>query len=246
MREACRRWHAEFAGKRFWPAPEHPRLSSSRRDTRCSHPGKCIEPAYRETRRKADCRHPIPGRGAAKGGGRALDFVKRIRFKASRQQFVERRTAKLPDSPPRRGARIIGLRRWIPARSMPLQAQNARAKPCDYRCFHGCNRLPDHRHGPNRTAYRGTFRSEIRCDDWNCRGHKKPQVQTYSTRQGAKPFLFCSKSSGARRQDGLSTWRAVAVRHRTATRSAKFEKRRRKLSLIKHNRNRGVASLLCR
>lgn len=190
MREACRRWHAEFAGKRFWPAPEHPRLSSSRRDTRCSHRGKCIEPAYRETRRKADCRHPIPGRGAAKGGGRALDFVKRIRFKVSRQQFVERRTAKLPDSPPRRGAGIIGLRRWIPARSMPLQAQNARAKPCDYRCFHGCNRLPDHRHGPNRTAYRGTFRSEIRCDDWNCRGHKKPQVQTYSTRRGVKCSYF--------------------------------------------------------
>ena len=185
MREACRRWQAKFAGKRFWPAPQHPRLSSSRRDTRYSHPGKRIEPAHRETRRKADCRHPIPGRGTAKGGGRALDFVKRIRFKASRQQFVERRTAKLPDSPPRLRAGSIGQRRRAPARSMPLQAQNARAKPRDHRFFHGCNRLPDRRHGPNRTAYRGKFRSEIRCDDWNCRGHKKPQVQLIQ--RGGRP-----------------------------------------------------------
>lgn len=94
MREACRRRRAEFAGKRLWPAPQHPRASrprwgTPRRGIGGSHLGKRIEPAHRQTRRKADCRHPIPGRGAAKGGGRSFDFVNRIRFEAPRQQLIE-------------------------------------------------------------------------------------------------------------------------------------------------------------
>lgn len=182
MREACRRRRSEFAGKRLWPAPQHPRVSrprwaTPRQGARGSHLGKRIEPAHRETRCKADCRHPIPGRGATKGGRRSFDFVNRIRFEAARQQFVERRTAKPPTPPARRRPGIIGLRRRAPTRRMPLQAQNARAEPRDHRGFHGCGRSPDRRYGPSRSvgSYRGKFRGEIRCGDWDSRGHKEPQ-----------------------------------------------------------------------
>lgn len=161
MSKACQRGRTEFGSHRFWPAPEHPGLSCrSRRRQRG-------DPARRETYRETDACHPICRRGSSRDGGGALDLMDRICLESCGQQIVGRAAAQVPALPScrmaayTRGAGRPGRSRWTSKRSVPLQAQNPRAEPCDHRGFPGGAREIARANGAGFSAAGGRIEGKI-------------------------------------------------------------------------------------
>jgi len=122
MSEARQRQRTKFSGNRFRPAPQHPGLAH------CVLCCQRIDPAHGETHGEAYACHPVGRRGTLGHGRRALDFVDRIRFQASRKQGIAGGAAKPPIRRLARCPRIGGGRGRRVTESMTLQALDARAQ----------------------------------------------------------------------------------------------------------------------
>lgn len=186
------RWRTELRCKRPRPAPENP----GRRTYTTNRSRKPIDPPDGEAGGKPDPSHPVGRRRTPSGRRRTFDFMNGLEVEPRRQESLQSRGAKPPAGTGQRCTFRRGSGPWAAPRCMSLEAQDARAEPCD-------NRIPHRVGGP------------MRLSEWRSLAQRKLVIKEAVSRTAnqvpKEMFLFCSTAARRLRQAGSDKERTSSL-----------------------------------